>query len=239
MWTSAKIRILIHTNTVISFIVGYHCPLALAQQTPPAKPGTVSGSGKVNEALFGQIRKRVAEKKVTETDLHDLAKFAKANPGSYKAHSLLGDCYATVGMMDLADSEYLTSIQLDPHRDDVYIAVIEKIFNEKGVLQAEQKLRVMQEKLLGSPVTVLLRVTLMLARGNDWGASHVCEVWERTHTDHFSLPTARALICYQHKDYKTALKEVEKDLKVRPDFRPGLTLKKRVLEQLNGKGTAK
>jgi tetratricopeptide (TPR) repeat protein len=192
--------------------------------------GTLSPA--VSSPITARVQQHVKDRSVRESDLQALAKILKQNPKDSKAHGLLGDCYSQLGMLDMADSEYLESIKYDSRRDELYMAAIEKVYAEKGILQAEQKLQIMQEALVGSPVTVLLRVTLMLARGNEWGANHVCEVWERTHTDHFSLATARALILYHAKRYKEALVEVEKDLRTRPQFTAGQTLKGRIVEAL-------
>lgn len=224
-----RININIHTAMVISLLV-CATPLAAAPQTKetPKSNGTKT-TGEKN-SLYADIEKRVKSKTVKENDLQRLAKAIKANAKDWKSHRLLGDCYRSLGMLEMADTEYLEALKFHPDRDEEYVAAIETVYSEHGLVAAEERLRFLQETLADSPVTVVLRVILMLEGDNEWGATHVCDVWERTHTNHFSLPTSRAFILYHNKKYKEALAEVEKDLKVKPNFKTGLKLKQTILD---------
>ena len=183
--------------------------------------------------ILARVQDHISKKSVTELDFNGLSEFLRKSPDDFRAHKLLGDCYAATGMLALSEAEYHTSMAQNPDRDDLLIAAITRKYKQQGLLAVEQELRLLQDKFPDSPVIVLIRVQLMLARDNDWGAAHVCDVWERTRQDKFSLPTARAMVYYQNKQYTDALNEVEQDLRRRPDFLPAVALKKKIMRCIN------
>jgi tetratricopeptide (TPR) repeat protein len=174
------------------------------------------------------VQKHIFQKQVSQADFDVVQQALRTNPNSHNAHRLLGDCYSVSGFLELAEKEYMISLGKDPNKDELLIARINKALKNEGLLAAEQQLRNTQEKMPGSPAIVVLRVQLMLERDNDWGASHVCDVWQRIRGNVFGLSTARAMIHFHHKAYKAALKEMNKDLSKRPEFGPALVLKARL-----------
>lgn len=185
------------------------------------------------EIALANVRKHLKSNKISEADFNDLARYIKRAPKDSNGHALLGDCYSLAGYLALAEAEHMAALVYAPHPDDMFVAVINKTFKEEGLLAAERKLRVLQDKMPTSPVRLLLHVQLMLARGNDWGASHICDVWQRSQKNTFSLGTARALIHFERKEYPAALAELEKDLSLRADFTPAQSLKGKILAAMH------
>lgn len=198
----------------------------------PAAPATKSSRADVVPEQLASVQRDIQHNAVKEADVVALATFLQQKPDDYRAHALLGDCYGAGGFTQLAEAEYLLALQTHPAPDDLLVGLVNKTFREEGLLAAERKLRALQEKLPNCSARLLLHVQLMLARGNSWGASHVCDVWERSSNNHFCLGTARAMILFDQKDYVDALAEVEKDLSSRPDFALANALKSRILSAI-------
>lgn len=68
---------------------------------------------------LARVQDHIKTKSVTEVDFNDLSAYLRKSPQDFRAHKLLSDCYAAVGMLGLSESEYLTSMAQNPDRDDL------------------------------------------------------------------------------------------------------------------------